>query len=89
MVSRWPVLVCGVVLAVCLGGTTVTAQTGAVQGRVTLPRELAPVARRPDVSGLGMPPPRNATPRRRSVVYLELAPREAFEAARSTRATVD
>ena len=68
-----------------------SAQTGAsvVTGRVTLPSEVAPVARRPDVRGLGMPQPRNATPRGRSVVYLEVAPREAFEGTGTAQATVD
>ena len=71
------VYVVGVVLVVMFG-STVTAQTSAIRGHVALPREIAAVARRPDVSGLGMPSPRNATARRQSVVYLEMAPRETF-----------
>ena len=90
MVFRRASVVCIVTVAACLGGApNYAAQTGSIEGRVTLPQDIAPVARRPDIRGLGMPPPRNATTRRRSVVYLELAPREAFEAARITRATVD
>ena len=90
MLSRRAVVVRIVTVAACLGvAPSLAAQTGAVEGTVTLPRDIAPVARRPDVRGLGMPLPRNATTRRRSVVYIELAPREAFEAARITRATVD
>ena len=82
------VYVVGVVLVVMFG-STVTAQTSAIRGHVDLPREIAAVARRPDVSGLGMPSPRNATARRQSVVYLEVAPREAFEGASGSRATID
>ena len=81
-------LVVGFLLIVTLG-STVTAQTSAIRGHVALPREIGAVARRPDVNGLGMPPPRNTTPRRQSVVYLEVAPREAFEGASGNRATVD
>ena len=33
-------------------GTTVFAQMRAIRGTVTLPEELAPVARRPDITGL-------------------------------------
>lgn len=78
----------GVLLIVTLG-PTVTAQTSTIRGRVILPREVAAVPRRPDVSGLGMPSPRNATARRQSVVYLEVAPREAFEGPSGGRAIID
>lgn len=64
------------------------ADASVITGRVTLPEEVAPVARRPDVRGLGMPQPRTATPRGQSVVYLEVAPREAFESGNG-QATVD
>lgn len=70
-------------------GAVAAAQTSTVRGRVALPREIAAVARRPDISGLGMPSPRDATARRQSVVYFEMAPREAFEGTRATRAAVD
>jgi plastocyanin len=36
-----------------------------------------------------MPPPRNPVPRRRSVVYLETAPRGAFEGREDRRAVMD
>jgi plastocyanin len=41
------------------------------------------------VSDLGMPAPRDLPDRRRSVVYLETAPRGAFEDAERPRATLD
>ena len=67
------------------------AQTGVgvIQGRVDLPTDVAPVARRPDVRGLGMPPPRPEATRRRAVVYLEVAPREAFETDDEEAVAVD
>lgn len=89
----WPTV--GLAVALTLTSIGVRAQTGAqtsssvITGQVTLPNEVAPVARRPDVRGLGMPQPRNAMPRGRSVVYLEVAPREAFEGTGDARATVD
>ena len=60
-----------------------------ITGFVSLPHEVVPTARRPDVRGLGMPRPRAATTRARSVVYVEVAPQEAFETARPTGATID
>ena len=78
----------GLLLMVTLRPTT-TAQTSAIRGHVILPREIAAAPRRPDVSGLGMPSPRSATARRQSVVYLEVGPREAFEGATGSRATID
>ena len=72
-----------------IGGASVGAQTSAVLGQVALPREIAPVARRPDIRGVGMPRARNAAPRRESVVYVDVAPREAFEAPDVTSVIVD
>jgi plastocyanin len=74
-----PWLICGLLL---VSNAPSLAQTGAgvgsIQGQVDLPRDVAPVARRPDVRGLGMPPARPEATRRRAVVYLEVALREAF-----------
>jgi plastocyanin len=50
----------------------------------------APVsAERPDVAALGMPEPRDAPDRRTAVVFLETAPRGAFEVAPPGRAVLD
>jgi plastocyanin len=70
-------------------GTPVWAQTSDIAGQVTLPRDVAPVARRPDIRGLGMPPARPDAARRRAVVYLETAPRAAFPADDSSPVTID
>jgi plastocyanin len=61
---------------------------GSIRGRVEVRRELPAPAPRPSVSELGTPPTPDAPDRRRSVVYLEEAPRGAFEVP-STRGTMD
>jgi plastocyanin len=66
------------------------AQTpGVLKGRVDLKRDLAAPARRPSASEIGMPAPRDVPDRRRAVVYLETAPRGAFEHREGGRVTMD
>jgi plastocyanin len=63
-----------------------------VRGRVEIRRASPPIERRPTVNDLGMPGPRDLPDRRRSVVYLETAPRGAFEETpdrESRRASMD
>jgi plastocyanin len=55
------------------------ARSGSIKGRVTLRRAPTPVERRPGVADLGAPLSRDAGDRTRSIVYLESAPRGAFE----------
>jgi plastocyanin len=55
------------------------ARPGAIRGRVELRRTVAPIERRPGVGDLGTPAGRDAPDLQRSVVYLESAPRGAFE----------
>ena len=70
---------------VSLGGANAT-----IHGRVVVRPELAPAERRPSVSDLGMPAARDPQDRRRSVVYLETAPRAAFDGRRDEpHATMD
>jgi plastocyanin len=62
---------------------------GTIRGRVVLrqpPQEIAP---RPNVADLGMPAPRRSSDHRRSVVYLETAPRAAFDTREEPRARLD
>jgi len=47
---------------------------GVIRGRVEVPRERAPLARRPSVSSFGAPAGRSLPDRRVSVVYLATAP---------------
>ena len=65
------------------------ATPGTIRGRVTL-RTVAPATeRRPTVAELGTPRERDITDRLRSVVYLESAPRGAFERTEPGRAVMD
>ena len=87
-----PWIVCAVLLTAgtpCEAQTGVDVGVGVIKGRVVLPRDVAPVARRPDVRGLGMPPPRPEATRRRSVVYLEAASGEVFDTRNARRVLID
>jgi plastocyanin len=55
------------------------ARPGLISGRVDVRRVAAPINRRPGVADFGMPRDRDVPDVRRSVVYLESAPRGAFE----------
>ena len=55
------------------------ARPGAIRGRVELRRALAVSERRPTVADLGAPADRDRGDRLKSVVYLDVAPRGAFE----------
>jgi plastocyanin len=63
---------------------------GSIRGRVELRREpSAAPGVRPSVSELGTPATPDAPDRRRTVIYLEEAPRGAFEEGTRARATMD
>ena len=62
---------------------------GAIRGRVEVRRAVTPMERRPGVADLGTPPGRGIPDLRRSVVYLESAPRGAFEPSDAGRAVMD
>jgi plastocyanin len=64
------------------------SRLGTIRGRVEAPRTAA-AARRPNVAALGAPVERGAAERPRSVVYLESAPRGAFEPIDQGRASMD
>ena len=64
-------------------------RAGAIRGRVELRRVARAIERRPTVSELGTPEGRDLPDRLRSVVYLETAPRGAFEQPEPGRATMD
>ncbi len=65
------------------------ARYGSIRGRVDVRRPPPAFERRPTVSDLGAPAERDQTDRSRSVVYLEAAPRGAFEQSDSARAVMD
>lgn len=69
--------------------SSVATAGAAIRGRVELrqaPRDLDP---RPNVADLGMHAPHGSTDRRRSVVYLDPAPRAAFDLRDEPRARMD
>jgi plastocyanin len=63
--------------------------SGAVRGRVDIRRAIAAPERRPGVSDLGTAPARELPDTRRAVVYLESAPRAAFDAGETPRLRMD
>lgn len=77
-------------LAVARPSASVAAAgPGAIQGRVNI-REVAPASeRRPTVTDLGTPRERDIVDRLKSVVYLEAAPRGAFERTQPGRAVMN
>lgn len=64
------------------------ALAGTIRGRVHVPAQVAPPGYRPAVSDLGASP-HAPVDRRRCVVYLDPAPRRAFEDLRAGRARMD
>jgi len=77
------------VLALSWASGAQAQRTGAtLTGRITLGR-VPPIAVRPSVGELGMPHGRGAADRRHSVVYLEEAPRGAFDELSGARARLD
>lgn len=71
------------------GGGVSAARSGAIRGRVELRRPAAAIERRPGVADLGTPAGRDLPDLLRSVVYLESAPRGAFETSEGGRAVMD
>jgi plastocyanin len=65
------------------------ARNGAIRGRVELRRVVSSAERRPGVADLGAPAGRDLPDVLRSVVYLESAPRGAFEVSDGGRAVMD
>jgi plastocyanin len=68
---------------------THAARNGTIRGRVELRRPPAPVERRPGVADLGAGGPRDVSDLLRSVVYLESAPRGAFDTEEGGHAVMD
>jgi plastocyanin len=62
---------------------------GTIRGRVDLRQPPADLAPRPHVGDVSMPRAHDPTDRRRSVVYLETAPRAAFDQRVEPRARLD
>jgi plastocyanin len=65
------------------------ARNGAIRGRVDLRRVAPPIERRPGIADLGSPAAHDVSDRLQSVVYLETAPRGAFETTEAGHAVMD
>jgi plastocyanin len=70
-------------------GAALEQATGTIRGRLDIKRPAKPPERKPDASEPGAPGPRDLPELRRGVVYLESAPRGAFEERESVRAVID
>ena len=64
-------------------------QTSGIRGRLDIRKVANPVERRPDVAAPGAPGPRDVPDLRRGVVYLETAPRSAFDERDPGRVVMD
>jgi plastocyanin len=85
-----------VVAFACAALVTTTSVAGrgdainaTIRGRVEIKQSLPDLARRPNVSDVGMARSHDPTDRRRSVVYLETAPRAAFDQRDEPRPKLD
>ncbi|MEO8681375.1 MAG: carboxypeptidase regulatory-like domain-containing protein [Vicinamibacterales bacterium] len=64
-------------------------RSGGIRGRLDIRRLARPAERRPDAAAVGAAGPRDVPDLRRGVVYLESAPRGAFDEREPTRAIMD
>jgi plastocyanin len=78
-----------VLLPLSAGRAAQAARPGTIRGRVDLRRPPTPSDRRPTVTDLGTPAGRDVPDLLRSIVYLESAPRGAFEISDGGRAVMD
>ena len=63
--------------------------SGTIRGRIEVPPVNMSTDRRPDVGALGIAPAHDVPDRRRSVVYLDPAPRAAFDTRDEPHARMD
>ncbi len=88
VVGSFVIVVILVVPSLSVGGAA--ARVGTIRGRVELRRVAAPLERRPTVADLGAPSAlRDLSDRLRSVVYLDSAPRRAFDEVEPGHAVLD
>ena len=76
-------------VALALLGVAPVPPNGSIRGRVEIRRPSPPPERRPGVADLNSPGIRDVPDRRRAVVYLESAPRGAFEDREPQRGRMD
>lgn len=63
--------------------------SGGIRGHLDIRRLARPVEQRPDVAAMGAAAPRDVPDLRRGLVYLDTAPRAAFDDGERARATMD
>jgi plastocyanin len=87
----WLLSVVSAVCFVCVRPPSplAAARNGLIRGRVDIRRVMPQAERRPGVADLGAPAARDVDDRLRSVVYLESAPRRAFETDEGGHAVMD
>jgi len=76
-------------VTVTLTAAQAPAPTGTLRGRVDVRRVVASAERRPGVADLATAGPRDLSDTRRAVVYLDTAPRGAFEEREPARLRMD
>lgn len=84
-----PILAAALLAAPAVRGTCASTATGSVHGRVEFRSEPGVAPRRPAIGDLGTAPARDLPDRRQAVVFLEVAPRGAFEEREGAHATMD
>ena len=89
MVLKTLAAIIGVALVTNLLAPASAQSSSGIRGRLDIRRLEKPVERRPDVAAPGAPGPRDVSDLRRGVVYLETAPRSAFDERDPGRAVMD
>jgi plastocyanin len=84
-----PAICLAVLLLLTTASSPAQPRLGAIRGRVEIRGGYKPPERRPTVSELGAPIPREIPDPRRAVVYLETAPAAALESREPARARMD
>ena len=88
--TAWAVAIAAAVLALWPGaGRAQGPAPGAIRGRLDVKRMATPTPPRPGVTDYGARPVRPAPDVRRGLVYLDTAPRGAFEEPEPGRASMD
>lgn len=90
MLRRLGLSTCAALLLLLTSGVSpAQPQLGTIRGRVDVRRAFPPSERRPNVSDLGTPAPREIPDLRRTVVFLDTAPAAALESREPVRARMD
>ena len=92
MVLKWLAVLAGVLLVAPLPAIDFPAQapsTTGIRGRLDIRKLARPAERRPDAAAVGGAGPRDASELRLGVVYLDTAPRSAFDEREPSHAIMD